>query len=69
MNQELTKNIKNKPFKALIILSVLLFWILAPLVAQVKSDISAIKTSFAITLAYFLIWKLYEHRNKILFYK
>jgi hypothetical protein len=45
---------------------VILFWMLTPLIAQKYYNYSAINISFAITVFYFVIWKLYNNRESIL---
>ncbi|MFB6159332.1 MAG: hypothetical protein ABEJ95_06810 [Candidatus Nanohalobium sp.] len=61
----LLDNIQEKPSKSALILTVLLFWMLAPLAAQKYLNYSAINVSFVITVCYFITWKLYEHQDKL----
>ena len=61
----LLDNIKEKPFKFALILSVLLFWMLVPLVAQKYFNYSAINVSFSITVFYFVCWKIYERKDRL----
>lgn len=58
--------LKANPLKVTIILLVLIFPVITPYVAQKYFDYSAVKASFAITVAYFVVWRLYENREKIL---
>ncbi|MFB6099658.1 MAG: hypothetical protein ABEK16_00145 [Candidatus Nanohalobium sp.] len=55
----------NRHTEILLASTVLLFWLLTPILAQKYFDYSAINTSFAITVTYFVIWKLYEHRKEV----
>jgi|APHM01.1.fsa_nt_gi hypothetical protein len=58
-----TKN--TKTVKILAISTVIIFYLMVPLLAQKYYNKSAIKTSFAITVTYFIIWKLYNNRKRI----
>ena len=60
------EKIRQKPVKIASITLVLLFWMLMPLIAQKYFNYSAINVSFAITVFYFIGWKLFEHREKFL---
>ena len=62
----LVEKVTEKPGKILSVSTVILFWMLTPLVAQKYFNYSAIDTSFAITVFYFVIWKLYNNREAIL---
>ena len=62
MNLEI---IREKPRQVSAVLAVILFWMLTPLVAQKYYSISAIKVSFGITVFYFVVWKLYNNRDKV----
>jgi hypothetical protein len=57
--------IREKPRQVSAVLAVILFWMLTPLVAQKYYGISAIEVSFGITVFYFILWKLYNNREKV----
>ncbi|MFB6199301.1 MAG: hypothetical protein ABEJ83_00355 [Candidatus Nanohaloarchaea archaeon] len=42
---------------------ILLFWMLTPLYLQSRYGVSAVKTSFAITVLYFVGFKLWQLKN------
>jgi hypothetical protein len=58
---DITQKVQDKPLTVTAAIAVLLFWILVPLLTQKYFNYSAINTSFAITVFYFVGWKLYEH--------
>jgi hypothetical protein len=58
--KQITSKIIEKPLISLTIVSIILFWMLVPLIAQKYYDY------FAITVFYFIGWKLYENRKKFL---
>lgn len=60
---KLKEKIMSKPVKVLAISTVVLFYMLTPLIAQKYYNISAIKVSFAITVVYFVVWKLYNKQE------
>jgi len=57
---------KSKTTKLSLISIVILFWMLTPLIAQKYFNYSAINVSFAVTVLYFIVWKIYENRQKFL---
>lgn len=59
------QKIKENPVKVMTILTVLLFWMLVPLFAQKYFKYSAINVSFAITVFYFIFWKIHERKDKL----
>ena len=62
---KLLEIIRYNPLKSLVIAVVLIFPVFTPLIVQKYFNYSAINTSFAITITYFVVWKLYENREKI----
>jgi hypothetical protein len=62
----LKDKIVDKPFAVFGVVSVILIWMMTPLIAQKYFEISAIAVSFSITVIYFISWKIYENREKIL---
>ena len=59
------ETVREKPRQVFAVLAVILFWMLTPLVAQKYYSISAIEVSFGITVFYFVVWKLYNNREKV----
>jgi hypothetical protein len=57
--------IREKPRQVSAVVAVILFWMLTPLIAQKYYNISAIEVSFGITVFYFVVWKLYNNREKV----
>ena len=60
------EKIRQKPVEIATITLILLFWMLTPLIAQKYFNYSAINVSFAVTVLYFIFWKIYENRKKFL---
>ncbi len=54
----------DKTFAVFGVVSIILFWMMTPLIAQKYFDISAIAVSFSITVIYFISWKIYENRQR-----
>lgn len=57
--------LKANRLKVTIILLVLIFPVVAPYIAQKYYDYSAVMTSLVITVLYFVVWRVYENREKI----
>lgn len=64
--EELYTILKKNPLKSTLIIAVLIFPVITPYIAQKYFDYSAVKISFAITVTYFVIWRVYENRERIL---
>ena len=60
------EKIRQKPVKIASITLILLFWMLTPLIAQKYFNYSAINVSFAVTVFYFVVWKVYDNKEKFL---
>lgn len=55
---------KNKEIKRYTgIATIILFWLLTPLYLQIEHGYSAIKVSFAITVFYYIAFKLWKRQN------
>lgn len=61
---EIIDGAKRKPLKTAGIAFVLLFWIFTPFIVQRYLSYSAINISLGITAVYFVVWKLYESKEK-----
>ncbi|MFB6180479.1 MAG: hypothetical protein ABEJ93_01250 [Candidatus Nanohalobium sp.] len=66
LKQKTVETVKERPQKAFLAALLLLVWLLVPPMAQYFYDYSAIKSSFAITVTYFVFWKGYELAGKYL---
>lgn len=58
--EKLKNTAEERPKRSIIAVSLILAWLLVPLVSQMYFDQSAIKISFTITVLYYAGWKLYE---------
>jgi hypothetical protein len=57
--------VKAIPLKSVLISIVLVFPLVTPLIVQEFLNYSAIKASFGITVAYFVVWNIYQKRDEI----
>jgi hypothetical protein len=53
----------NEVKRYVAIAAVVLFWLITPLYLQVEHGYSAIRVSFAITVAYYIGFKLWKRNN------
>jgi hypothetical protein len=58
---DVREKIREKPLTVTAVIFVLLFWMLTPLLVQKYLNYSAINVSFAITVFYFVAWKIYRY--------
>ena len=58
--EKVKNTVRERPKRSLFAVSMILAWLLVPLVSQMYFNYSAIKISFTITVLYYAGWKLYE---------
>jgi len=63
LKQKITQTLEERPKRTLASIFLILFWIAAPLTAQIYFNYSAINTSFLITIIYYLGMKAYKYRK------
>lgn len=62
--ERLKKTASERPQRLLLAVNLILFWIAAPLIAQIYFGRSAIVVSFSVTVLYYVVWKGYEYLFK-----
>lgn len=59
--ERLKETASERPRRFALAVTLILFWIAAPLIAQMFFNRSAIVVSFSVTVLYYVAWKAYEH--------
>ncbi|AOV95023.1 hypothetical protein AQV86_03805 [Nanohaloarchaea archaeon SG9] len=58
--EDLVETFRQRPWRTVFTILLIIFWIAVPLISQLYFDMSAVKISFTVTVLYYAGWKLYE---------